>query len=231
MNKIKDFILALAIFLLLSGFALAMPASARDSSSSDSHQTASSDSSPDDSLNPTDPASKKDSVKDLAEQFREQAKQKVQAARQNAKAHTEAERMRSCNARKTALTKRMSSAVRNADNLKGVMDRMFTKLQAFYTNKNLNVSDYASLKGAVETAQTNAQANIDALSSLDVSVDCTSQTVADNVSAFQAAVGSTRDSLKDYRKALVDLINSLKGASTGANSTGTTDTSANSGSQ
>jgi hypothetical protein len=118
----------------------------------------------------------------------------------------------------------MSRAVTQAQKHKQVFDMIYTRVQDFYTNKKLNVSDYDSLKAKVDAAQADAAASIQALQDTDVTVDCTSSTVADSVSAFQTAVGDTRDSLKAYRAALVDLINSLKGASTGQdNTSGTTD--------
>jgi hypothetical protein len=109
--------------------------------------------------------------------------------------------------------------VTQAENHKAVFDKIYTRVQDFYTNKKLSVTDYDSLKAKVDTAQADAAASIQALKDTDISVDCTSSTVADSVSAFQTAVGSTRDSLKTYRAALVDLINSLKGASTGQGQT------------
>jgi hypothetical protein len=217
MNKSKRFLASLAALLLFSGVAMTAPVAARDGGRGSSDVSSSSDVATAADDNTTSDSSTSGST--LVEQFREQAKEKIRAARLKGETQSQTHRQQACTARKAALTKRMSNAVRNADNLKGVMDRMFTKLQTFYTNKNLNVADYAALKSAVETAQTNAQTSINALSTLNVNVDCSSQTVADSVSAFQTAVGNTRDSLKAYRKTLVDLINSLKGASTGAHST------------
>jgi len=161
---------------------------------------------------------------DLAEQFRLQAQAKVAEKKAQVKVQTQEHRQQACEARKTSLTNRMTNAVSQAERHKAVFDKIYTRVQDFYTNKKLNVSDYDSLKTAVDTAQADAAASIQALKDTDISVDCTSSTVADSVSAFQTAVGSTRDSLKSYRKALVDLINSLKGASTGqSDSQDTTD--------
>ena len=154
----------------------------------------------------------------MAQQFKEQAQAKLEAARQNVQEQTETHREHACTARKASLEHRMNQAVTQAKKHKAVFDKIYANIKDFYTNKNLNVPDYATLTAAVDTASANAQTSIDALAALDVNVDCSSQTVASSVSAFQQAVSNTRGSLKDYRKSITDLINSLKGASTGTNS-------------
>jgi hypothetical protein len=217
MNKPKRFLASLAALLLFSGVAMTTTATASngrrsipDTNSSSNVATASDDTS----------SSDESGSSTLTEQFREQAKEKLQAARQNVKEQSEAHREQSCNARKANLTKRMSNAVSRAQKHKEVFDKIYSRVKDFYITKNLNVSNYADLTAKVDTASSDAQSSIDALKALDVNVDCTSQTVADSVSAFQQAVKTTRDSLKTYRATLVDLIKSLKGASTGANTSG-----------
>ncbi|HSW78607.1 MAG TPA: hypothetical protein VLF88_01125 [Candidatus Babeliales bacterium] len=207
MSRFKRLSFCLALLFLFSILAIAVPVSAQNTN--------------DDTVNnPT--VSGHGSGHDLAEQFKLQAKEKVQVARQSAQEHTQAQRQKSCEARKSSLEKRMTNAVAHAKKHKAVFDKMFTRVQNFYTTKKLNVTDYDSHKANVVTAQTNAQASIDALAALDVNVDCSSQNVADSVSAFQQAVKTSRDSLKAYRTTLVDLINSLKGASTSTDKTSET---------
>jgi hypothetical protein len=218
MKNIKRFVLSLSALLLISGVALAAPVSARHASAEDSTVSSDSSSSDDSASSPDD------SGHQIAEQLKLEAKSKLEAAQAKHQERTQEQRQKACTARKANLTKRMANAVSQADRHKGVMDDFYTKVKDFYTNKNLNVTNYADLTAAVDKAQTDAQTSIDALSALDVNVDCSSQTVAASVSAFQTAVSDTRDSLKVYRKSLVDLITALKGASTG------TDKSSDSGS-
>jgi len=222
MTNIKRFILSLSTLILISGLALAAPVSARHAAAEDSTTTSTGDSS----------ASTDSKGGSLAEQFRLEAKDRLEAAQTKHQEHTQQQREQACTARKANLTKRMANAVSQAKRHKEVIDNFYTKVKNFYTEKNLNVTNYADLTAAVDKAQTDAQTNIDALAALDVNVDCSSQTVAASVSAFQTAVQSTRDSLKTYRKSLVDLITALKGASTGAdksNDSGSTDNTNTSG--
>lgn len=221
MNKIKRFTVSFAALMLFSGVAMALPAAAEHSSPLSSNDATVAD----DTTAPND----SQSGNTLAQQFRQMAQLKIQEAKLNAKVHTEVERQQACNARKANLERRMGNAVTQAEKHKQVFDKIYSRVKDFYTTKNLNVSNYADLTAKVDTAAANAQASIDALKALDISVDCTSQTVANSVSAFQQAVSSTRDSLKAYRAALVDLINSLKGASTGASSDSSTNSTTNTG--
>jgi hypothetical protein len=208
MNKAKRFVFSLSTLILFSGVALAAAPVYAEDGSSGSGSTG--------SQTETDVENHGHS---LAEQFRLQAQEKIAEKKAQVKEQTQEHRQQACEARKTSLTKRMSRAVTQAENHKAVFDKIYTRVQDFYTNKKLSVTDYDSLKAKVDTAQADAAASIQALKDTDISVDCTSSTVADSVSAFQTAVGSTRDSLKTYRAALVDLINSLKGASTGQGQT------------
>jgi len=211
MNKAKRFVFSLSTLILFSGVALASASVYAEDSGSGSGSTG--------TQTETEVENHGHS---LAEQFRLQAQTKIAEKKAQVKAQTQEHRQRACEARKTSLASRMSRAVTQAENHKAVFDKIYTRVQDFYTNKKLSVSDYDSLKAKVDAAQADAAASIQALKDTDVSVDCTSSTVADSVSAFQSAVGDTRDSLKDYRVALVDLINSLKGASSGQDNTNAT---------
>jgi ribosomal 50S subunit-associated protein YjgA (DUF615 family) len=201
MNNIKRFTFILATLLLFSGIAMMAPVSAHDGSSG--------------SGNDSSETEVENEANDLTEQFRQKGKDKIHELRMSGQERSQAARQKSCEARKANLTKRMNRAVLQAEKHKAVFDKIYTRVKDFYVNKQLNVTDYDTLTAAVDEAQTNAQASVDSLKTLDVSVDCASQNVAEGVGAFREAVKTTRDSLKDYRKSLVDLINSLKGASTG----------------
>jgi hypothetical protein len=157
----------------------------------------------------------------LVEQFRDKGRAKVETKVQE---HSQAERQKSCDARKGALTRRMNNAVTAAQRHKEVFDKIYTRVKSFHDSKQLNVTNYDTLKSAVDTAQADSAAKIAALKALDVNVDCTQvDSLTNNVSSFREAVSSTRDSLKSYRKALVSLVTALKGASSSTDKTSNTD--------
>lgn len=213
MKQIQRFILSLVTLLMASSLALVAPVSARAPVVVAADTTTTN----------TD-GGIGTSGNTLAQQFREQAQAKLEEAKANHQAKTEAERQKACTVRKTVLTKRMTNAVAQAKKHKAVFDKIYTRVKTFYTTKQLSISNYADLTAKVDTASANAQTSIDALAALDVNVDCTSQTVSASVSAFQAAVKSTRDSLKAYRSSITDLITAIKGASTSTTNSSTNNT-------
>lgn len=166
----------------------------------------------------------------LMQQFMQQGQADVQnESHGKAEMHTHMQRQQSCEARKTALTNRMNNAVTAAQRHKAVFDGLYTKIKTFYTTKNLNVANYADLTAKVDAAGIDASTKITALQSLNVTVDCSqADSLASKISAFRDAVGATRDSLKAYRAALVNLITAVHGASSAntSNSSTSNDTSA-----
>jgi chromosome segregation ATPase len=150
----------------------------------------------------------------LRDQFKQEAKTKVQTeVKAKAQVKTTEQKQKACEARKTNLTKRMDNSVAAAQRHKDNFDKIYAKVVAFQTSKNLTVANYASLKAAADAASSDATAKIAALKALNVTVDCTqTDSLASNITAFQTAVKSTRDSLKDYRKTIVALITALHDA-------------------
>jgi hypothetical protein len=213
MKNIKRLTLSLAALLVVSGLALTVPASAEHGSNDSSTETTSGSS---DDTTTTSTTENEVEVHNLTAKLRHQGEAEVEAHKAESHAKTEAQREKACTARKANLTRRMANSVSWAKKHKGVIDTAYTRVKAFHDSKGLNVPDYAALTAAVDTAQANAQTSIDTLSALNVSVDCSSQTVAASVSTFQQSVKDTRDSLKAYRAALVKLIEATKGASTSA---------------
>ena len=202
--------------VIISGTALTVPVAARDGSddsSSTNSQDRSGNSKPPraETENNTE-TENENHAKDLKEQFHELSQEKLNALRQEKKEQTQLQRQKACEKRKAGLTKRMQDAVRYAQKHEAVFDKLYTRVKNFYETKQLTVTDYDSLVAAVDEAQANSAASIAALRSLEVNVDCTSETVADDVAAFQQAVKSTRDNLQTYKSALVNLIMAVKSA-------------------
>lgn len=227
MRIAKRFTLSLSALLLISGAALSLPVSARGSVSGQAEAETSSSASGAETETEVETH-----ARDLAEQFRQTAQADLVAKKAQVKEQTQEHRQQACEARKANLSKRMNNAVRQAQNHKAVFDKIYQRVKNFHDNKQLNVANYETLVANVDKAQADSAASISALKSLDVGVDCTSQTVAGSVSAFQQAVKDTRDSLKAYRASIVELIKALKGASSAdSNSSSSSDTNSNTTSQ
>lgn len=210
MNKFKKIIPALACAVLLLGLGSTALARGMDSGSgsSSSDTTKSSD----DSVATTDTQTStevENHARDLAEQFRQKAKEQNAELKKTVSSKTEAEREKSCQARETSIQNRLKKRVASATKHKEVFDKIFTKVQNFHDTKNLSTPDYDSLVAAVNTAKANTETQIAALNSLDTNIDCSQANVADTLSTFKASLKSTRESLKAYQTALKNLIKAV----------------------
>lgn len=224
MNKLKRYLLNLTAVALLSGTAAIAPVYARGTDSSGNNaglKEVAAASASDTAIKTETQAEVENHTNALEEQFRSKAKSEISEKKSQTKSQTQANRQQSCEKRKAALRQRMQNAVAQAERHKNVIDKVYSRVQAFYVGKNLSVAEYPSLNLAASNAQASAVDAISALQKTDVSLDCTSSNVAESVSTFRAAVSQTRDSLKTYRTAVVSLISSLKGASSSGQSTNT----------
>jgi hypothetical protein len=231
----KRLILSLSVLMIVCGVSLssgsAFAHNGMDDSTSGNVSSGSGSGSDDSDIatsNSVPPAESETEIEnhahDLMMQFRQEGREK---ARTEAKSHMEdgnnekstEKRHKSCEARKTALTKRMNRMVTQAQKHKVVFDGIYAKVKAFHDNKKLTTANYDSLVAAVDTAEADAAAKIAALKGLDVTVDCSQTNIADSVSSFRAAVKATRDSLKDYRMAIVNLIIAVHGSADDNNKT------------
>ena len=191
MQTMKRLLFSLLAVVLFSGVALSVPAAAID--------------------NP--PVSEVENhARDLMEQFKAQAQTTVADKKAQVTAKTQEQRQKACEARKANITRRMSKAVAQAEKHKAVFDKIYSKVQAFKTKKNLDVANYDNLIATTDQAQNDAEASITALKELDISVDCSSETVAQSLASFQSAVKSSRDSLKAYRESIVSFMKPVKAA-------------------
>ena len=148
-------------------------------------------------------------VHELMDKFKQRGHEQSQALRANAVERTHEQRQKSCEARKAGLERRMDRAVTQAEKHKAVFDKIYARVMQFYIDKNLNTPNYSELLATVDTAQSEATALIATLSELNIDVDCTQDDVADGVSTFKEALRDTRDSLKAYRKSIVELIKAV----------------------
>jgi len=146
--------------------------------------------------------------------LRDEARTLLTEKRKNGKEHSTELRQKACEQRQKSIDKRTSNFAAAAQRHLDVFNKIFTKVQAFHDSKGLNVTGYDTLVATVTTKQTAAQAAVDALKALDVQIDCTQSDPATTVATIKTAVTNAHNALKDYRKALKDLVVALKGAST-----------------
>ena len=148
-------------------------------------------------------------VKSEAEKLKQEAQTQKAAAESELKQKKDDARQKVCTTRKDTLQKRLNNKATAAKKHKEAFDKIFLRVTTFYEQKGLSVSDYDQLVAAVTTAQNKANSEVDALSSYDTNIDCSTPNVADTVSGFRTTLTQTRDALKAYKSALSDLIKAV----------------------
>jgi nickel-dependent lactate racemase len=210
---IKRFLFSLGALIILTGVASTLPVSANDCQNVPNRISANCGAASEVKDESETQSEIENHAALLKEQFKLNAQSSLEDKKTEVKQHTQEQRQKACEARKTNLSKRMSNALKHAKKHQQTFDKIYARVKDFVDSKGLTVENYDSLTSAVDTAKSDSTASISALESLDVDVDCTSQNVATSVSNFQQAVKSTRDSLKTYRSSITDLIKAVKGAS------------------
>jgi uncharacterized spore protein YtfJ len=158
-----------------------------------------------------------DSVRDL----QERAQKLLASERKDKKVRSVEDRQKSCAAHQADLTRKSDNYSRNAKKHLEVFNSIYTKVLAFQADKQLTVTDFATLKAAADVKQAVATSAVEALSSSAVTIDCNSDDPAAGVATLKASVSNARTALHDYRKAIKDLIVALQAAKPEDNSTNT----------
>jgi|GEM_PF-1007737 len=144
--------------------------------------------------------------------------------RQKGTEHSEAQRQKACDRRQANINKHTAQFATQAAKHLDTFNSIFTKLQAFYDSKGLNVTNYDALVADATAKQAAAQSAVDALKSLNVNIDCTQPDPASAVATIKSAAQDARTALQNYRTSLKNLVVALKGASTAQSNTTTDNT-------
>lgn len=189
MHKMKKIIAPAAILLVALVFTAGIPAFALDGESGDSTTTTSTE------------------RKAQASQRRAAAEQKL-AARQASR--TPEQLNKACESHKQGLTRKFSNIVSNSEKIQAKIDGIYAKALAYQAEKNLQPANFDSLKTAADDAQAASLASITALKEVKPTIDCNNTSTASDVAKFKEAAKTTRDNLKDYRKAVKAVLKALK---------------------
>jgi hypothetical protein len=123
--------------------------------------------------------------------------------------HSKAEIEHFCVAHKRGITHKFERIVSNSERIKSRIDDIFDKAIAYQQDNGITVDNFDQLVADANTAKTKAGEAVDNLKTVTPSLDCNNVSVASDVAAFKESAGDTRDSLKDYRKAVRAILKAL----------------------
>lgn len=122
---------------------------------------------------------------------------------------TKQERTDACKARLSGMEMRFSKLAESTNHLLTRANDINSKLETYKSTSQANIENWPQLQKAVSDAQSLATASVNSVAALKPTVDCTKETVANDIATFKAAVEKARDDLKAYRNAMKDMIVAL----------------------
>lgn len=146
------------------------------------------------------------------EAVREKTQERMNEIRTEVEAKKAEIKKQVCEQRQQRLQERIPRLATSANVLKTNFDKIYTRIQGFYEKGQLSVSNYDQLKSAADNAQAEAAASVEALNDYKFTLDCDNPKTGQQLDGFRQAAKLAKEDLKEYRKALVDLISAMRAA-------------------
>jgi hypothetical protein len=154
-----------------------------------------------------------------ADGLRNQAQQDLKALREGKQEHTAAQRQQSCTEHQADINNRITKLGKNAQKHLDDFSSVLTKVEAFQTKQQLAVANYDSLVATAVSDQVAATSAVSTLSSLTVTLDCTSTDPAASLATVKDAANSAKTALQAFRAAIKAIITALQAAKPDTTST------------
>lgn len=120
--------------------------------------------------------------------------------------------MKVCEAKSAAIKTIMQRAATQGQKNMDVFSKIATRVEQFYVNKKLKVSNYDQLLAAIDAKKTAATTAIATVKSSSGTFNCGAADPVGNVDQFKKDLQAMRQALKDYRSAINNLIVAVKTA-------------------
>ncbi len=161
--------------------------------------------------NKDDVATRKEQVKQKVEEQKTKGKKDVADKRSEARElATQEKRQAACERKQAKLANTMDSIGDKVGRFSLVIDKKYEQVQDFYNSGKLGVANYEEMAETVDNAKNASQLEIEALSELNTELDCEDPDVSATIAAYRSGVNDVKQSLREYRKALVELISSMR---------------------
>lgn len=144
----------------------------------------------------------------LAEQKREELKQKVEAKQAEVKERLSTKRAELCKKRETAINKIVQNSHTRSEKVLAHLQQVEQRAKDYYVKKGLQLDNYNQLVVAMDEAEAAASAAVDQLGQTDFSCDTDNATnpgavAKDAVTAKHTAMDAYRDAIRAFIKAIV----------------------------
>lgn len=151
---------------------------------------------------------------------REEAKARKLEIQQDVKEKRAQIKMDVCERRQEHLSKMRPHLAQGATSVKKAIDKVYDRVVGFYESGQLTVENYEELVANIEAAKAAAEEAQAAVASYTFEIDCENPKLGEQLDGYRMVVKEAKNSLKEYRKALVELIKSMRAAAAVENSSG-----------
>lgn len=146
----------------------------------------------------------------LAETRAEEAQTNAQERRDAAKTRLEDAQLRACENRQRVIKNIMSRIADRGQKQLGLFTKISERVQKFYTDKGLTLSNYDELVADVNAKKAAAQAALDEIKSTSTEFECDGDDPKGVVEHFREALKTKIEALKAYRTSIRNLIVGVK---------------------
>jgi len=141
--------------------------------------------------------------------------------REQGKAHSVAVRQKVCANHKTEIDQKLTNLGTRAQKQLNIFNSIFTKVQAFKANHNVDAPNYDALVATANVKQAAATTAVNALKALSgTTIDCTSTDPASTLADAKTAADDAKTALQDYRSSIKDVVKALQSVNSSANKSG-----------
>lgn len=207
-TKILASLVCTLLFFFIASFSYAQDSTDSSDTSTDSSTTVTT-------------APRREAVKDRIQNVREKTQERIETVRENTKARLDEARLKACEARETAISKRMEMLGRLSTNILTKFSNITDRVVEFYESKMVpegkTLSNYDELianinakKEAVSNALSTAQGS---------TFSCDSDDPKGQLETFRDNMKSVKSALQEYRSSIKDLIVAIRSLNSEAEST------------
>lgn len=149
---------------------------------------------------------------------KERAREKLLEAKTKAEERKLTLQADKCEDRKDKLKAAVPNLSKSIESLKTNLDKNYDRITLVAKSGKLTAINYDDLASAVDEAKAEAESSIKLVDPAAVTVDCAATGLGTQLDSYRSTVKVARDSLKQYHKALVDLVSAMN-ASDGKSTT------------
>ena len=122
----------------------------------------------------------------------------------------EGAKLKACQTRQDAINRRSETLARRAENIQKRFDAISSRVQEYYSSKivtkNLSVENYQELVGDISAKAAAVDKAVEHASSVAGKFSCSGDDPKEQLKDFRSDMKEVIEALKEYKKAIVDLI-------------------------